>query len=147
MWYWGVKCWKIKCLDWCSCTHIKLVKWWQQTCWVLQNLHVVDTIAAGFSVAISHQSILYGTWYFGEEAWQVFCCTLTGASYKPMFIWWFMQLGCPVQVWQILIFFRYFQSHWCDELVVTLHDSFKWVIYWNICWVVDVYIVYPQLFN
>ena len=28
---------------------------------VLQNPHVVDTIAAGFSVAIPHQSILYGT--------------------------------------------------------------------------------------
>ena len=66
-WDWGVKCWKIKCLDWRSCTDIKLIKWWQQTCWVLQNPHVVDTIAAGFNVAIPHQSILYGTQYFGKD--------------------------------------------------------------------------------
>ena len=25
--------------------YIKLVKWWQQTCWIVQNAHVVDTIA------------------------------------------------------------------------------------------------------
>ena len=37
MWGWGVKCWKIKCLDWCSCTDIKLAKWWQQTCYHLNK--------------------------------------------------------------------------------------------------------------
>ena len=41
MWDWGVCVEKIKCLDWCSCTDIKLVKWWQQTCWLL---HVADTM-------------------------------------------------------------------------------------------------------
>ena len=55
MWDWGGKCWKIKCLDLCSCTDIKFVKWWQQTCWILQNPHVVDTIAAGFIVTIPYK--------------------------------------------------------------------------------------------
>ena len=52
-----------------------------------------------------------------------------------------------VQIGQILIFFKHFQSHWCDEIVVTLHDCLKWVICWDICWVIAAYIVYFQLFN
>ena len=66
-----------------------------------------------------------------------FCHTLTGASYKPMFIWWFMQHGCPVQIWQILIFLKHFQSHWCDEhnhpkISIFLYTSFD---VFNFLWV------------
>ena len=42
----------------------------------LKNPHAVDIIAAGFSVAIPHQSILYGTLQLKEEVSHVICGTL-----------------------------------------------------------------------
>ena len=74
------------------------------------------------------------------------CCTLTGASYKTDV---YMVIYATWVSSTDMADFDLSQTFPvpCDELVVTLHDSFKRVIYWDICWVVDVCIVYSQLFN